>query len=158
MNIETFAGSSPPFLPEQFFAGGLEGWGILETPFGGLRKRYTVQGRGVWEPIAGIVSFSEVWRFDNGRTDTLDWRIRKLAPGSYSGVEARLEGEAKGKQAGAAFHWTYTRDTPQDDGSSMSLAFNDWFYMIDERVAIVRATAKRLAVPVALVHATYRRT
>ena len=39
-------------------------------------------------------------------------QIRKLGPGRYAGYEARLDGEAKGEQAGCAFHWTYSRNTP----------------------------------------------
>ena len=158
MNIEAFAGSAPAFLPEHFFAARLEGWGVVETPFGGLRKRYTLQAHGAWDPTTATVLLTETLRFDDGRTDTLEWRIRKLRPGCYSGVESRLQGEAEGQQAGAAFHWSYTRDTPQDDGSSMVLAFNDWFYRIDDRVAIVRGSAKRLGIPIALVYAAYRRT
>ena len=39
----------------------------------------------------------------------------------------------------------------------MMLTFSDWFYRIDERVAIVRGSAKRLGIPIALLHAAYRR-
>nr|WP_249154077.1 DUF3833 family protein [Bradyrhizobium diazoefficiens] len=78
------------------------------------------------------------YTFDEGHSDTLRWTVHKLGEGQYTGYENRLEGEATGEQAGCAFHWKYTRDTPQGDGKSFKLNFDDWFYAIDDRVCIVR--------------------
>jgi hypothetical protein len=157
MDIKDFAGTTPEFLPETFFAGSLRGWGLLESLLGGLQKRFVVQAQGEWDRGTQIVSFTETWTFDNGRSDTLQWKIRKLGPGRYSGHEARIEGEAKGEQAGYAFHWAYSRNTPQDDGKTALLNFDDWFYRIDDQVAIVSASAGRAGIPFSIVHATYRK-
>lgn len=158
MDIKHFAATTPEFLPETFLTGKLEGWGLLESLLGGLQKRFRVLADGTWDEVAQVVTFTETWTFDNGRTDTLVWNIRKLAPGSYIGQELRVGGEAVGEQAGCAFHWTYSRDTPQDDGKSLLLNFDDWFYRIDEQVAIVSASAGRAGIPFSLLHATYRKT
>lgn len=40
----------------------------------------------------------------------------------------------------------------------MLLNVNDWFYRIDDRVAIVRGSAGRLGLAFAIAHVTYRRT
>lgn len=157
MDIDDFAGSTPEFLPEEFLRGRLEGWGLLEGFTGGLQKRYTVNADGIWNADTGILAFTETWMFDDGRSDTLSWRIRKLADRRYSGVETRIEGEAEGIRCGCAFNWRYTRDTPQDDGASTKLDFNDWFYRIDKSVAIVRGSAGRLGIPFAIAHVTYRK-
>lgn len=157
MDVARFAGTSPEFLPEQFFAGELEGWGIVERVTGGLMKRFTVRARGSWDAGAAVVSFDETWRFDDGRSETLSWRIARRAAGHYTGSEPRLRGEATGRQAGAAFHWRYRRDTPIGDGRSFVLNFDDWFYRLDERVGMVRGSAGRAGLPFVLVHATYRR-
>ena len=95
--------------------------------------------------------------FDDGRVDTLAWTITPLGQGRYSGVEPRLSGEAEGEQAGCAFHWRYSRDTPLDDGKSMTLDFNDWFYLIEPGVVIVRGSAGRLGIPFTVAHVTYRK-
>jgi hypothetical protein len=39
----------------------------------------------------------------------------------------------------------------------MLLNFNDWFWRIDERVAMVRGSAGRAGVAFAVAHVTYRR-
>ncbi len=46
MAIEDFEGTLPEFLPEEFFNGKPEGWGVMESPMGGLQKRATISGEG----------------------------------------------------------------------------------------------------------------
>lgn len=157
MNIKDFAGTSPEFLPEAFFDGGLEGWGIVERLTGNLQRRFTVKANGTWNKTQRLLDFSETWTFEDGWSDTLTWRISKLDHGVYEGTERRIDGRAEGEQAGCAFHWRYTRDTPMGDGKSMVLNFNDWFYRIDERVGMVRGSAGRAGIPFSIVHATYRK-
>jgi hypothetical protein len=157
MSIDDFKDTTPAFLPEEFFNGQLEGWGVLESLVGGLQKRATIKAEGKWDEQAQAVHFTETYRFDDGHEDTLRWTIRKLGPGNYSGSELRLDGEATGEQAGCAFHWKYTRDTPQADGSSTKLNFDDWFYRIDDRACIVRGSAGRAGLPFGTAHVTYRR-
>lgn len=155
MNISDFVGTTPEFRPETFLDGRLEGWGIMERLTGGLQQRFTVQAQGRFDGDA--LAFTETWTFDDGHVDTLNWRIRPLGDGGYIGGEDRLDGEADGDQSGCAFHWRYTRDVPQKDGSSTKLYFNDWFYRIDDQTVMVKGTAGRLGVPFATAHLLYRR-
>jgi hypothetical protein len=157
MAIEDFQGTTPVFLPEEFFIGHLEGWGVLESLVGSLQRRSSIIAEGKWDEQQQAIHFTETYRFDDGRQDTLQWTIRKRGNGKYSGSESRLNGEALGEQAGCAFNWRYTRDTPQADGKSTKLNFDDWFYRIDERACIVRGTAGRAGLPFATAHVTYRR-
>ena len=143
MAIDAFAGARPLFLPQQFFVGQLEGWAVLESLVGGLLKRATITGHGVLDADTDTVVFIETYSFDDGHSDTLHWTIRRGQEGKYTGLENRLEGEAIGEQAGCAFHWKYTRDTPQAGGKSFKLNFDDWFYAIDDGACIVRGSAGR---------------
>jgi hypothetical protein len=155
MKIEDFEGKGPAFTPEDYFAGRLEGWGVMESPLGGLQKRYTVRAEGRLE--GGVIHFTETWTFDDGHVDTLNWTIRPLGGGRYAGSESRIDGEAEGERAGFAFRWKYARETPQPDGKSIKLNFDDWFWRIDERVVVVKGTAGRLGLPFATAHVTYRK-
>jgi hypothetical protein len=157
MAIEDFKGTTPEFLPEEFFVGKLDGWAVFESLIGGLQKRATISAVGEWDIVAQSVAFTETYTFDDGHSDTLRWMIRKDDEGSYSGSETLLEGRAVGEQAGCAFHWKYTRDVPQADGTKTKLNFDDWFYRIDERVCIVRGGAGRAGLPFATAHVTYRK-
>lgn len=157
MTIESFSATTPLFLPEKFFVGRLEGWAVLETLIGGLLKWATISAHGAFEASSDTVLFTETYNFDDSRSDTLQWTIHKMAKGQYIGHKNRLEGEAMGEQAGCAFHWKYTRDTPQGDGKSFKLNFDDWFYAIDDRVCIVRGSAGRAGISFATAHVTYRK-
>ncbi|MET4476534.1 DUF3833 family protein [Bradyrhizobium sp. F1.13.3] len=158
MPIEQFKGTNPLLLPELFFVGRLEGWAVVESLVGGLLKRATISAHGEFESDTQTVLFTEAYTFDDGQhSDTLHWTIRKGDGGRYTGLENRLEGEAIGEQAGCAFHWRYTRDTPQAAGKSFKLNFDDWFYAIDERACIVRGSAGRAGIPFATAHVTYRK-
>ena len=157
MKIDDFAGKGPEFRPEHFFDGRLEGWGVLEGPTGAVQKRFTVAAEGRSFASEGVIRFRETWTFDDGHVDTLNWEIRRAGDGRYSGSEDRSEGEAEGEQAGCAFHWRYTRDTPQPDGKSMKLNFDDWFVRIDEDGFMAKGTAGRLGLPFATAHVTYRK-
>lgn len=157
MDIKDFSGTSPILRPEEYLAHELQGWGIVERLTGGLQQRFTVKARGDWDEALRVLNFTETWTFDDGRTDTLAWRISPRDDGRYVGHETRIEGQAEGQQAGCAFHWRYSRDTPSSDGKSMLLNFNDWFYRIDERVVMIRGSAGRAGIPFSILHATYRR-
>jgi uncharacterized protein DUF3833 len=157
MGIEAFRGMKPEFLPEEFFIGKLEGWAVLESLVGGLQKRATISAVGEWDIATQTVAFTETYTFDDGHTDTLRWIIRKTGEGKYRGREPLLDGDADGEQAGCAFHWRYTRDTPQADGAKTKLNFDDWFYRIDDRACIVRGSAGRAGLPFATAHVTYRK-
>jgi len=82
MYIDDFAGTSPELLPETYLAGDLEGWGVVERVTGGLQQRFTVKAQGTWEEAARILHFVETWTFDDGRQDTLSWRIGRRWAGA----------------------------------------------------------------------------
>lgn len=157
MAIDDFKFTTPELLPEDFFNGRLEGWAVLESLTGGLQRRATITAEGTWNSDKRTVRLTETYSFDDGNTDTLNWIIHREAIGKYSGSEPSLDGNATGEQAGCAFHWTYTRDVPQADGSKTKLNFDDWFYRIDERACIVRGSAGRAGLPFVTAHVTYRK-
>lgn len=157
MSINDFKDTTPIFLPEQFFDGELEGWAVMENPIGGLQRRATIKAAGKYDLVSRTAHFNETYTFDDGHVDTLRWVISKVEDGKYSGREPTVEDVAQGEQAGCAFHWSYTRDTPQKGGGSTKLNFDDWFYLIESNACIVRGTIGRLGLPFATAHVTYRK-
>lgn len=157
MNIKDFAGTQPVFKPEQFLTGALRGWGIVELMIGNHVRRFTVEASGSWDEDRHLLWLDETWRFDDGHIDRICWRIRRDAADLYVGHEDRLNGEAQGEKAGAAFHWRYTRDVPQKNGQSVTLDFDDWFWQIDDRTVMVKGTAGRFGLPFATAHLTYQK-
>lgn len=81
MAIDTFAGTTPLFLPEKFFVGRLEGWAVVESLVGGLMKRASISAHGELDADTDTVVFTETYTFDDGHSDTLRWTIHKMAEG-----------------------------------------------------------------------------
>lgn len=104
MSVKDLAGRGPEFLPDRFLTGDLEGWGVLENPLGTLKSRYAIKANGRWDGGAQTLMFTETWLFDHGMEETLNWRIRKVEPGRYTGLEAKVEGQAVGEARGFAYH------------------------------------------------------
>ena len=156
MKVEDFAGREPAFVLEDWFAGPAEGWGIMQSRFGTLRRQFRIDARGQWDAAARTLRLVETYRFDDGSEARLEWSIRRGADGSYEGDEPRLVGTAVGRQAGNAFHWVYTRRPPGSDDTRFT--FDDWFWLQPGGVLIVRASVRRFGVEVATMSVFYRRT
>src|SRR3954451_12436904 len=132
-------------------------WAVWKGLVARLLKRATILGHGEFEPDTERILFAEAYTSDDGHSDTLHRTIRKGDAGKYTGLENRLAGEAIGEQAACAFHWKYTCDTPQANGNSFELNFDDWFHAIVERAGVVRGSAGRAGIPFATAHLTFRK-
>ena len=156
MDLDDFAGREPAMRPERFFAGRLQGWGLETGPLGGIGRRIEVRAEGRFDAATQTLHLEETYRFDDGHSDRLSWRIRRTEAG-YEALEARAVEPGEGRAAGAAFRLTYRRDVPQADGSSIVLGFDDWFIQIDPETVMVRATISKLALPIGSMTVLYRR-
>lgn len=91
----------PEFLPEEFFNGKLEGWGVMESTISGLQKRATISAEGSWDPTSQTVTFTETYSFHDGHTDTLHWVIKKLARESMLALSLGLTAELRASRPDA---------------------------------------------------------
>ena len=56
-----------------------------------------------------------------------------------------MVGTAQGQAAGNAFQWNYTLRLPVD-GSVYEVQFDDWMYLVDERVMLNKAVMSKFGV------------
>ena len=73
------------------------------------------------------------------------WTIRKLPDGRYSGTASDVVGEASGQAAGNALNWRYTLALPVD-GRVWHVDFDDWMYLMDDRVMLNRAVMSKFGI------------
>jgi hypothetical protein len=157
MKVQDFASKEPSFVLEDFFEGKTQGWGVTLSRFETLQNQFKIEAEGRWDGVNRTLALREVYTFDDGHIDTLDWTIRKTDSGSYEGKETRISGEAAGEQSGNAFHWKYSRDVPSADGSSVTVGFDDWFWLQDADTMIAHATLTKMGVEVSTLNAFYRK-
>ena len=56
-----------------------------------------------------------------------------------------MVGEAEGRAAGNALNWRYTLKLPVD-GTVYEVQFDDWMYLMDERVMLNKAVMSKFGI------------
>jgi hypothetical protein len=87
----------------------------------------------------------EHFSYSDGQKDRRIWRLTKHADGRYTGTADDVVGTASGRAVGNAFQWAYTLKLPVD-GKVYEVQFDDWMYLVDERVMLNRATMSKFGI------------
>jgi len=123
-----------------YFNGDLTAHGMFTDRSGKVVRRFVVTMKCAWQGSDGVLDESFV--YNDGEKQRRVWRLKQLADGSYTGVADDVVGEAKGQSAGNAFQWSYTLRLPVD-GKTYEVQFDDWMYLIDERVMLNKAVMSK---------------
>jgi Protein of unknown function (DUF3833) len=150
--------SPPKLVLEEYFSGALAGHGATFGRFGSLTNQFIIQARGMWNGSNSTLALEEIYRFDDGHVDTLNWSIVRSSHGKYYGHESRLLGTALGKQEENSFEWKYTRNAPQRRGSGSVLTFSDWFLLTSDTVLLAQARVTKWGFHVATIAVVYTKT
>ncbi len=106
-------------------------------------RRFTVVMDCHWEGNQGVLD--EAFTYSDGSTERRIWRLTKHADGRYTGRADDVVGEAQGQTSGNAFRWNYTLRLPVD-GKEYEVQFDDWMFLVDDRVLLNRATMSKFGV------------
>lgn len=87
----------------------------------------------------------EAFSYSDGSTQRRVWHLTKHENGRYTGRADDVVGEAQGQASGNAFRWSYTLRLPVD-GKEYEVQFDDWMFLVDERVMLNRATMSKFGV------------
>lgn len=136
MKPEDFKGRQPTFLPEEYFEGKTQAWGLFEDRFGDVRRQFSVDIVGTWD--GELLTLVEDFVYDDGETERRIWKIRKTGENSYEGEADGVVGIAKGVQAGNAMNWQYDFDLKVGD-SIWRVHFDDWMLLQSDDMMLNRA-------------------
>ena len=142
-NLAGYASEKPVLDLTQYFNGTVDAHGIFQGRSGQIVKRFTVVMECSWKGNEGVLD--EAFTYSDGTTQRRIWRLTKLPGGHYTGTADDVVGTARGQTQGNAFRWTYTLALPVD-GKVYHVDFDDWMYLIDERVMLNRATMSKFGV------------
>lgn len=141
--ISDYAGEKPALDLRTYFNGTLDAYGVFTDRSGQVVKRFTVVMRCTWDGDNGVLD--EDFVYSDGTTSKRIWRMKYLGDGRYSGTADDVEGVALGETRGNAFRWGYTLALPVD-GRVWNVTFDDWMYLIDERVMLNKAVMSKFGV------------
>lgn len=142
-DIERYAAEQPKLDLARFFNGKVQAHGIFQNRSGQVVRRFTVDMEGRWEGNQGVLD--ERFTYSDGKTERRVWHLTKTAEGHYTGVADDVVGVASGRTVGNAFQWAYTLKLPVDD-DIYEVQFDDWMYLVDERVMLNRATMRKFGI------------
>lgn len=139
---QVYAKDKPPLDLRRYFDGALEGHGMFVNRSGQVERRFVVRINASWQGEVGTLDEDFVW--SDGKTERRIWTLRPVAsqPGRWTGTAADVVGEASGIVSGNALNWTYTFALKTESGSSWHIDFDDWMYLVDERVLLNRAVMR----------------
>jgi hypothetical protein len=142
-NIESYASEKPVLDLQQYFNGTLDAYGVFTDRSGTVQKRFSVVMVCTWQGDEGTLD--ESFSYSDGTTQKRVWHLTRQADGRFTGRADDVQGEALGQSRGNALHWNYTLNLPVD-GTVYAVQFDDWMYLVGERVMLNKATMSKFGV------------
>lgn len=141
--VAQYAAEQPVLDLRRYFNGTLDAYGVFTDRSGAVVKRFTVVMRCQWNGDEGVLD--EDFTYSDGTRQKRVWRMKHLGNGRFSGRADDVVGEAFGEQQGNVFRWGYTLRLPVD-GKTYDVQFDDWMYLMDERVMLNKATMRKFGI------------
>jgi hypothetical protein len=138
-----YAAERPALDLRTYFNGHLQAHGLFTDRGGKVLRRFSVQMMCSWSGDEGVLD--EDFTYSDGKKERRVWRLKKLPGGRYTGTADDVVGIAQGQAAGNAFQWQYTLKLPVD-GSVYEVQFDDWMYLVDERVMLNKAVMSKFGI------------
>jgi hypothetical protein len=135
-----YAAERPVLDLKQYFNGELVAHGVFTDRSGKVVRRFTVQMTGTWQGANGVLD--ERFTYSDGKTERRVWRLTDEGNGRWSGRADDVVGVAEGRASGNALHWRYTLALPVD-GRVWEVQFDDWMWLVDERVMLNKAVMSK---------------
>lgn len=141
--VTDYTAEKPVLDLRRYFNGTLDAYGVFTDRSGKVVKRFTVVMRCSWNGDEGVLD--EDFVYSDGTTQKRIWRLKHLGDGRYEGRADDVVGVAQGQTAGNAFRWGYTLALPVD-GRIVNVQFDDWMYLMDERVMLNKAAMSKFGI------------
>ncbi len=138
--VEAYRDQRPVLDLRQYFDGEIEAQGMFQNRSGEVVRRFTVAIKGSWQGNVGTLE--EDFFYSDGTTDRRVWTITRIDEHNYIGTADDVIGEATGKAYGNALRWRYVLALDVD-GKTYKVDFDDWMYLIDEKIMLNRSEMRK---------------
>ncbi len=142
-SIKDYQNEKPALVLENYLNGKMIAHGLFMDRFGKVKKRFTVSLDTTWAGNVGTLKEDFDWS-DGTKTQRV-WTITKTGDGKYKGTAADVDGDALGESAGNTFHWSYTMNLDVD-GSIYKVSFDDWMYLVNDKILINKAVMSKFGI------------
>lgn len=153
VDIRSFEGTGPAFVPEDYLVGKTRVYGAFQDRFGKIRRQFVADLDGRWD--GQTLTLDERFRYSDGELDQRTWQFKKVGEGRYEGTAADVVGVAHGQVVGQAFHLQYDLILGDQDG--WQVHFDDLLLLQPDNVIINRAIVSKFGVQVGEMIAFFRK-
>lgn len=143
VSVDEYRAERPQLDLRDYFNGRLHAWGMFQDRSGKVVKRFQVAMLASWDGDTG--KLEEDFTYSDGSTQRRVWTLIRQADGSYVGRADDVVGEARGEVSGNALHWRYVLALPVD-GKVYEMNFDDWMYLIDDKVMLNRSFMSKFGI------------
>jgi Protein of unknown function (DUF3833) len=158
MDVNTYAQEKPALQLEQYFNGRLVGHGVFMDRGGEVKRRFVVVINAT--VVGDTITLDEQFTWSDGVKDARVWTLKKQPPTAatstrasgatssvqrWQGTAADVVGAATGTVAGNALNWRYVLALPVY-GKTYHMDFDDWMYLVDDKVMINKAVMSKFGV------------
>jgi hypothetical protein len=154
VDVAQYAQEKPALNMQQYFNGTIDAWGMFQDRSGKVVKRFTVVIQCSWKNDIGTLD--EDFSYSDGTKQKRVWTLKKSTNGQYIGTATDVVGTAIGNTAGNALHWSYVLALPVGD-KVYNVSFNDWMFLIDDRVMLNRAVMSKFGFKLGEVTLSFRK-
>ena len=138
-----YAAQTPRLDLKSYFDGDITAHGVFTDRAGKVQRRFTVAMKCRWSGDDGVLD--ENFSDSDGKKERRVWRLKRGADGHYTGTADDVVGVALGRAAGNALQWAYTLRLPVN-GSVYEVQFDDWMYLMNERVLLNKAVMSKFGI------------
>ena len=138
-----YAAEKPLLDLKTYFNGEFVAHGLFTDRSGKVVRRFVVQMTGSWQGKNGTLD--ERFTYSDGTTERRVWRLTDEGNGRWTGRADDVLGVAEGQSAGNALNWRYTLKLPVD-GKVYEVQFDDWMYLMDDRVMLNKAVMSKFGI------------
>jgi hypothetical protein len=144
---ESFSTATPLFVPEDFFAGHLHSYGVIETTGAAPQLLFEGDNNGTRNPD-GTLDLAQVFTFSDGTSHQRHWHFVKADEHHYTGTADDVVGIASGEAYGNLFHWRYT--VRREEGKfPREIDFEQWMYLQPDGTVVNRGRISKFGIAVA---------
>lgn len=140
---KVYQNEKPILKLEEYLNGEFVAHGIFTDRWGIVKKRFVCEIVGQWDGT--VLTLDESFTYSDGTKQKRIWSIRKTGEGTFVGTAGDVVGQAKGESSGNALYWEYTMALDVD-GTVYNVQFEDWMYLMDDRVMLNKSVMKKFGI------------
>lgn len=139
--IEDFNGTTPEFIPQEYFNGPMTAYGMVKDRDGKIIRRFKGKLVGSWD-AKGVGTLDEKFVYDDGEIQTRVWTLKPTGEKTFIGTAGDIVGDAQMVANGNTVMIDYVMKVPYKD-STIDISVRDWLHLQEDGVILNHSKMKK---------------